>query len=157
MTIDHYFSEELADIIEESNNQEEFFSYIFQKLKHKGYVEDSFYEAVTEREKDYPTGLKTPFLSVAIPHTDPTHIKKPFVFITKLYQPISFGQMGSVDEKVEAHYVFVLGFEKGEEQLVLLQNLMAMFSDERTMTRLSENISEHEMYSIVNQYYINKE
>ncbi|WP_170924685.1 PTS sugar transporter subunit IIA [Candidatus Enterococcus clewellii] len=155
MTIDEYFSEDLADIIDVEGGQDEFFSYIFQKLKQKDYVEESFFDALKEREKDYPTGLKTHFMGVAIPHTDPQHIKKPFIFITKLKKPIQFGQMGSVDEKVEVHYTFVLGFEKGEQQLVLLQNLMAMFSDEGTMNQLSEDVSEKEMYAIVKQYYIN--
>ncbi|WP_321387837.1 PTS sugar transporter subunit IIA [uncultured Enterococcus sp.] len=156
MTIDEYFNEELADIIEVKGGQEEFFSYIFQKLKQKDYVEESFFEALKERERDYPTGLKTHFMGVAIPHTDPQHIKKPFIFITKLKQPIQFGQMGSVDEQVEVHYTFVLGFDKGEQQLVLLQNLMAMFADEGIMNQLAEDVSEKEMYAIVKQYYINK-
>lgn len=156
MTIDEYFNEELADIIEVTGGQEEFFSYIFQKLRQKGYVEESFFEALKERERDYPTGLKTHFMGVAIPHTDPQHIKKPFIFITKLKQPIQFGQMGSTDEQVEVRYTFVLGFDKGEQQLVLLQNLMAMFADEGIMTQLAEDVSEKEMYAIVKQYYINK-
>lgn len=156
MTIDEYFNEELADIIEVTGGQEEFFSYIFQKLRQKDYVEESFFEALKERERDYPTGLKTHFMGVAIPHTDPQHIKKPFIFITKLKQPIQFGQMGSTDEQVEVHYTFVLGFDKGEQQLVLLQNLMAMFADEGIMTQLAEDVSEKEMYAIVKQYYINK-
>lgn len=156
MMIDEYFGEDLADIIEIDGGQDEFFSYIFQKLKQENYVAESFLDALREREKEYPTGLKTHFMGVAIPHTDPQHIKKPFIFIAKLKEPIKFGQMGSVDEQVEVQYAFVLGFDKGEQQLVLLQNLMMMFSDEETMNRLSEAISEKEMYTIVKQYYINK-
>ncbi|GAB2023470.1 PTS sugar transporter subunit IIA [Pseudolactococcus yaeyamensis] len=157
MMIDEYFGEDLADIIALDGDQDEFFSYIFQKLKQKNYVEESFLEALKAREKVYPTGLKTHFMGVAIPHTDPQHIKKPFIFITKLKNPIKFGQMGSVDEQVEVHYTFVLGFDRGEQQLMLLQNLMKMFSDEEIMNQLSEAISEKEMYTIVKQYYSKKE
>lgn len=155
--IEEYFGEDLADIITLDGGQDEFFSYIFQKLKQNNYVEESFLVALKAREKEYPTGLQTQFMGVAIPHTDPQHIKKPFIFITKLKNPIKFGQMGSVDELVEVHYTFVLGFDKGEQQLVLLQNLMKMFSDEEIMNQLSDVDSEKEMYTIVKQYYTKKE
>ncbi|MUN72759.1 PTS sugar transporter subunit IIA [Enterococcus casseliflavus] len=154
--MEEFFDTKLTDVIETNGNQEEYFICIFQKLKEQGYVQDSFLLAITNREKDYPTGLKTQFMGIAIPHTEPQHIKKPFIYLTKLKTPIEFGQMGSCDEYVQVRYIFVLGFDKGDQQLVLLKNLMAMFADESTMNKLSQDITADEMYQLVTQYFKNR-
>lgn len=46
-------------------------SFMSERLAQAGYVDGSFCEAVLEREKKYPTGLKTKTHAVAIPHADP--------------------------------------------------------------------------------------
>ncbi|EAC5558375.1 PTS sugar transporter subunit IIA, partial [Listeria monocytogenes] len=51
---------------------------------------------------------------------------------------------------------FVLGFDKGDQQLVLLKNIMAMFADESTMNKLSQDITADEMYQLVTQYFKNR-
>lgn len=56
-------------------NQRELFSNISSIMLKHGYVEKSYLNNVIEREKIYPTGLATPLLNIAIPHTDPIHIK----------------------------------------------------------------------------------
>lgn len=151
--MEEYFNKELVEIIDTNGDQEEFFSKIFQRLKEKQYVENSFFEALTVREKEYPTGLKTEYFGVSIPHTDPTHIKKPFIYMVKLKNPITFGQMGTLDQQVDVNYSFVIGFQEGEHQLVLLQNLMKMFSDGKIMGKLSKSDTEKEIYDIVMDYY----
>ena len=42
----------------------------------KGFVKESYIEAVQEREKVFPTGLPMEALGVAIPHTDSIHVNK---------------------------------------------------------------------------------
>lgn len=39
------------------------------------YVEDSFESAIMTREMSFPTGLELGHINIAIPHTDPQHVK----------------------------------------------------------------------------------
>lgn len=151
--MDGYLHRELVAILDEEAGQAEYLHLIAEKLKDQGYVEDSYEEAITQREKEFPTGLQTSSIGVAIPHTDPQHIKKPFISILKLNKPVRFGQMGTIDQFVDVSYLFMLGFEKGEHQLILLQNLMKMFTDEIAMEKLINSNDEAEIYQIVTDYY----
>ena len=52
----------------------EIFKFLNENLINLGYVKDSFLEGLVDREKNYPTGLKTSVCGIAIPHTDSIHI-----------------------------------------------------------------------------------
>lgn len=56
------------------NNRMEIFKFLNENLINLGYVKDSFLEGLVDREKNYPTGLKTSVCGIAIPHTDSIHI-----------------------------------------------------------------------------------
>ncbi|VJH02042.1 phosphoenolpyruvate-dependent sugar phosphotransferase system [Streptococcus pneumoniae] len=49
----------------------ELFQMVGKELEEKGYVTNQYLEALLEREQRFPTGLKTRFLNIALPHTDP--------------------------------------------------------------------------------------
>ncbi|MBP1043784.1 PTS sugar transporter subunit IIA [Vagococcus sp. BWB3-3] len=151
----NYLNKDLVDIFDIQGGQEEYFAAVYQKLNQLDYIEDGYLGAIVEREKAYPTGLETPFLSVAIPHTDPQYIKKPFIYMVKLEKPIVFGQMGTTDTEIQVTVTFVLGVEKGDDQLVVLQSLMKMFADERVMTQLKEVKEVTGFYQIVCDFFNN--
>lgn len=52
----------------------EIFKFLNENLINLGYVKDSFLKGLVDREKNYPTGLKTSVCGIAIPHTDSIHI-----------------------------------------------------------------------------------
>lgn len=66
-----YLTPQLTFLDKHYNNSTDFFSSIFLLLKEKGYVRDSFLDAILAREKAYPTGLPTLPVAIALPHTDP--------------------------------------------------------------------------------------
>ncbi|MDN6251293.1 MAG: PTS sugar transporter subunit IIA, partial [Tetragenococcus koreensis] len=109
-------------------SQEHFFRVVSNDLKEKDYVEQSFEEAIIEREKIYPTGLQLDNFTIAIPHTDVIHIKKPFVAIYRLTTEINFYQMGTDDVVVPVKDVLVLGINEPKKQVGLLSSLMQCFS-----------------------------
>jgi PTS system galactitol-specific IIA component len=156
LVADKFLKKELVDIYEQKDDQAVFFSYLSARLTELGYVENSYLEAMLEREAAYPTGLKTPGINVAIPHTDPQHIRQPFIYIVKLVSPVTFGEMGTDNQFISAKYAFCLGFNKGEDQLVLLQNLMAMFMDQAFMEQLEAETKEEKIFDLVINYF-NKE
>ncbi|MGZ7153780.1 PTS sugar transporter subunit IIA, partial [Streptococcus pyogenes] len=63
--------------------------------------------ALLDRESHFPTGLKTKFLNIALPHTDPEVIKKPFIYIVRIDNPITMLQMGDNSEMLCQNFLFL--------------------------------------------------
>jgi galactitol PTS system EIIA component len=62
----------------EVSNKEEALRILADSLLDQGFIHDSFYESLIKREKNFPTGLETYDMGIAIPHTEPQHVKPRF-------------------------------------------------------------------------------
>lgn len=152
--ISELISKELFTIKQFSGDQEELFSYVANQLLDRNFVTSTYLEAIIERESKFPTGLKTALYDVAIPHTDPDYVLNPFVFILKTNSNTKFLQMGSViseDQSVYPKFIFFLGFNKGEIQLEILQELMTLFNDTERMKRLENSTNFEEIKLILKE------
>lgn len=74
----------------EANDAQELFDGLEDRLKPLGYLKDTWRAAIGEREKNYPTGLACPTAQIAIPHTDPVNLERPYIAIVKPKSPIKF-------------------------------------------------------------------
>ncbi|MBO8434693.1 MAG: PTS sugar transporter subunit IIA [Tyzzerella sp.] len=137
---------ELIQLDWEVKNQEEFFEKMAKKLEELGFVKSSFLSAIKEREKNYPTALNINPYPIAIPHVDPENIIKPFIAATRLKNPITWFEMGTSDVKQEVKFIFMLGFLKSDEHIMLLQTLLQNCQDEEIMNRLVESNSVEDYY-----------
>lgn len=129
--------EELIQLDWDVENQEQFFERIFKKLLEKGFVKETFLEAIKEREKNYPTALNIEPYPIAIPHVDPEHIIKPFIAVTRLKNPIKWCEIATSDVEREVKFIFLLGFLKSNEHIVLLQTLLENCQKENIMEQLT--------------------
>ncbi len=77
----------------DASSSEESIRKMSKFLREAGYVKASFEDAVLSREEMFPTGLPTPEIGVAIPHTDPEHVIYPTIAIAILKKPVEFKQM----------------------------------------------------------------
>jgi len=107
-------------------------------LKERGYVEDGYLEMLLEREDEFPTGLATEPFAVALPHTDPVHVLKPCVLVSKLKDSVEFHEMGKENELVKVKYVFVLVVEKSKYHMDVLQRVIGIFMNKSVMNQLYE-------------------
>ncbi|MGL4723392.1 MAG: PTS sugar transporter subunit IIA [Scandinavium sp.] len=129
------------------HDQDDFFQHSFQALYLQDYVAASYLDNIVAREQEYPTGLAAMGLNIAIPHTDPQHIKKPFIAITQLAKPLPFLVMGTTDEKIEVDWIFSLGVTQAENQIALLQTLMSLFSHHDRVQTLKALTSTEDVYA----------
>lgn len=143
---DQFLHKSLIQFKQRYDCQEAFFSELNQRLSTQGYVEESYLSNIISRENIYPTGLVTSTINIAIPHTDPQHIKKPFIDITKLNSPLTFIEMGSTDKKVDVTWIFALGVTNGANQVELLQKLMRLCSHQTTINKLQSLTDIEEIY-----------
>ncbi|RKD30518.1 PTS sugar transporter subunit IIA [Thermohalobacter berrensis] len=132
------FNPELILFDVTANDRTELLKKLSQKLKEKGYVRESFEEAVIEREKVYPTGLPTPGVSVALPHTDSIHVLKPVILIANLKRPVAFKEMGNGIRDILAELVFMLAINQPEKQIEVLKKLMSIFSKKDVLLAIKE-------------------
>ena len=84
---------ELIQLDWEVKDQNEFFDKMTDKLLELGYVKDTFRDAIKTREANYPTALPVEPYPVAIPHSDPENIIKPFIACTRLKDTIKWQTM----------------------------------------------------------------
>lgn len=150
--VSQLLQEELIDLNCKSVSVEEFFAEKAKVLRELGYVTDTYETALLEREKEYPTGLEMAAITIAIPHTMPEHIKKPFIYFNRLTQKgMQFIQMGTDDVVVEPQYILMLGITNPREQVALLAELMDLFNGEEFIDALVQAKSAQDILTIFNK------
>lgn len=143
------FSEDLIFINFDCEDKYDFFEKISTLLIEKGYVKNSFREAIVKREEKYPTGLRTIPYHVAIPHTDPENIIKPFIAVIRPEHALEFFEMGTDDQTVDARMLFLLGLKKAEGQAPLLSKLIEMFMKQDVMDQLIAETNQHQIINLL--------
>ncbi|WP_192401213.1 PTS sugar transporter subunit IIA [Thermoanaerobacterium thermosaccharolyticum] len=133
----------------EANNWKEIFKYLSDFLLKKGYVKDSFYNALIEREMKFPTGLPTEGIKVAIPHADPVHVIKNGIAIALLKKPVLFREMGKFEGEVECDIVFMLAIKNPDEQIKVLQNFMNIFMDSKLLMKIKNAKTKKEIIDLI--------
>lgn len=148
---------ELVEVNMKAQNKEEVFAELSDLLNNNGFVKESYLQAITEREKVYPTGLKTAVGAVAIPHTDTEHVLKPGIAVGVLESPVTFGLMGSEGETVDVNVVFMLAITDPKMQVDLLGSLTQLFQDNERMTQLSEVKDKDAVVKLLRSFFTEKD
>ena len=133
------------------SSKENLFQEVGKKLYEMGYVKDSFANALSEREKNFPTGLATEPSQVAIPHTDTIHVEKEAIACIRLLNPIKFRDVGDDENEVDAEFVFVLCILEPEKQVDILKALVDTLSNEEIMRSIKTSENPDKVYEILTQ------
>lgn len=137
--------EDLVLLDYEANSKEELLVNLSKVLKEKGYAKESYTEGILKREEIYPTGLNTAGVKVAIPHTDAIHVEKPGILVAVLNKPVTFKEMGSGVNDVEAELIFMLAVKNPSHQVTTLSKLMSIFSDKEKLLSIYNSKSRKEV------------
>lgn len=125
------FKPELVFFDFEAADRDDFFTKLGEELNARGYIKDTWHAAITEREANYPTGLACQAIKVAIPHTDPEHLEKPYIAVIKPKTPVVFEHMAGMGDPVPAELIVNLGLlQHADGQVAILQALMGVFMDD---------------------------
>lgn len=141
---------ELTYLDKTFNSTDDYFEFMYEELRSKGYVKETFLAAIKAREKIFPTGLPIPENAVAIPHCDADNIKKSFISVSRLKSPIKFVEMGTEDSQLDVKIIFMLGLRAHDgEQVELLQELISSFMNETYMKGLVQAENEEDLLELV--------
>ncbi len=140
--------EELIFIDIEARDREEAIEKMAKELYKKGYVKESYINAILDREKVFPTGLPTEEVGVAIPHTDAIHVNKSAMAIGVLKNPVSFQMMGMPEENVNVNIIFMMALDEPKSQIEMLQKLMSIFQEKSLLLRMRQAKTKEEIMQV---------
>lgn len=122
-----------------------------KQITAEGYAKESYVDALISREKDFPTGLDIYGFGVAIPHTDVSHVNQAATAIAVLRNPVSFVQMGTDDDYVDAKIIFMLAVDDPQGHLEQLQRIISIIQDKDVLDKLSKATKASEIIDVIKE------
>ena len=148
------FQPELINLSVAVETETELFEVVAKRLKQLGYVNEGYLAGIKQREEQFPTGLITQYVNIALPHSEVEFVEKPFIFITRIETPVTVRQMGDNQEMAVRNFLF-LGIKEPSKQVGLLQELMVLFQQERFVEQFIATMDESAMYQLFsNQFQV---
>ena len=152
MDINEMLNIDLIDVNLRAETKEELFELVGKDLEVKGFVNKNYIEGIKKREKEFPTGLITKNLNIALPHSETEYVEKPFIYIVKLQNSsLAFNQMGD-NQEMEVSDFFFLGIKDPSKQVQLLSYLMDLFSDDNFINDYKNTTEKEKIYELINTY-----
>lgn len=129
---------------EEYTSAHQLLSLVAKDLYEKGYVKDSFEQAIISREAKYPTGLKLADLNIAICHTEPKNVIQNTLFLVKPAKPVMFRNAENL-ELLPVDLVIGLVFTDGKLHLKNLSFLAQSFTNQDFIQRIRHSSTKKEL------------
>jgi len=150
--LDKMFAPELVLLNVEASDCEDLLRIASNHLYNHGYVTESYLDALIQRESVYPTGLPTPGVKVALPHTTTEYALRPGILMLNLKEPVAFKEMGNGVLDVMVDIVFVIVVSDAKEQVGVLKKMMGMFADEQALIRIKTAASPQEAFNLLRKW-----
>jgi len=135
----------------EAKTAKDVFKQLGQAVIDEGYAKDSYIEALSEREDEFPTGLNIDGFGIAIPHTAVDHVNKSGIAIDVLTEPVRFIEMGSDDDPVDVKLVFMLAVVDPKQHIEDLKRILAIVTDKSVLERLVNATDAQEIINIIKE------
>ena len=133
-------------------SSDEVISFLAEKLEQAGRVKPSFEQAVKDREKQFPTGLPSGEISVAIPHTGVEHVNEASLVFATLKSPVKFQNMADKNQSLTVSFVVMLAMKEPHSQVTMLQSLMQLFQNQDQLKELLSLDDSEQFYSKISKY-----
>lgn len=127
-TQESLFSPE-AIYISDATTQGTLFKEVATNLLAQDFVKSDFLKNLSERERNYPTGVDMSVVSadypnIAIPHTEGEFVNVRKIVPIKLLKPVSFGNMIDPEQKFPVSFLFMILNNDPEGQANVLAQIM---------------------------------
>jgi len=130
-------------------DKSEAIQYLASLLKDSGYVKETYVDAVLTREEEFPTGLPTKDVPVALPHSDIEHCLKPGIAVGVLDSPVEFFEMATTDQIINAEIIFLLAITEPDQQVKWLSRLVSLFQTPGFLVKFKNANNAQEGHSIL--------
>ena len=145
------FNEELILKINGKKQDMEVLAYMAEYLQGKGLVKDSYSKAITDREAEFPTGLFTGNINIAIPHADTEHVEKAAICVGVLEDPVIFRAMDDPDKELEIRLIIMLALKEAHGHIEMLQKVVELIKDQEALNKVIESSDSSIIYQIISE------
>lgn len=134
---------------EDYSSRNEYFEDISNRLYDLGIVTKDFQEALETREMNYPTGLITKSLTVALPHVDSKYVKKNAFYITCFKTPVTFQRMDDVKNAIPVSISFLMLIKDVDSHMKAIQQIATILQDEDILEEIYEAKDKDEVIALI--------
>ncbi|MBN1683952.1 MAG: PTS sugar transporter subunit IIA [Gammaproteobacteria bacterium] len=135
------------------HNQTEIIRFLCSKLESFGFVDTEYTDEVLSREVIHPTGLPTMPYASAVPHANPTGVKKTGIALAILEKPVSFFAMDNPKRALDVNLIFLMAFLNGD-QVKLLSWVSNILCNQDNVKKITEANSPRQAYEIIEPFFI---
>lgn len=143
-----YLDKKISLFHKKCKTQLEAFELLNEQLLLKECVTEDFLKNIIKREEEFPTGLQTKSLGIAIPHTDAEYARYPQIGFLSLEEPVEFQNMDGTGS-VPISMLLMLVLTKEVSQLAMLQKLMALFREDDQLEQLYRAQTQEEVEAVL--------
>ena len=148
------FNESLIIKLEGLSTNEEALSLMANHLYDKGYVKESYKDAILNRESEFPTGLFTGAINVAIPHADVNFVKEASIAVGILKNPIKFRAMDDPDKEIEVRLIIMLALKEAHGHIQMLQKVVSLIKNQDSIKEILSTDDLKKSYEIISKYLL---
>lgn len=130
--------------------QDDLFNQMGSALINQELVADNFIVDLTRREAEYPTGLPTK-IPISLCHADPKLVRKSFITLATLEEPIPFREMGNSHHSLAVKIAFFLGIIEGKDHINVLRELMKIVRSEDILNEIYHSKSKDKIKHILSE------
>ncbi len=132
---------------------EEVLSFLTNRLVEDKRVKKEYVQAILDREYQYPTGLYTGDISVALPHADYRLVNESAIIIGVLDAPVTFRQMSDPDAEVAVSVVILLALKDPHGHTDVLKQVTDLIQEQDALKKITEATNRKDIYGIISKYF----
>lgn len=148
------FDQSLILKIENAKTNTEVLTQMCEHLCRKGIVKDTYCEAILEREKNFPTGLNTHGINVAIPHADVSHVNKASLCVAVLNPTVDFHAMDEPEDAVAVSLVIMLVLTEPHGHLEMLQKIVGLIQNQEDVKKIITAEDKGAVEAVIRRYLL---
>ena len=148
------FDQSLILKIENAKTNTEVLTQMCEHLCGKGIVKDTYCEAILEREKNFPTGLNTHGINVAIPHADVSHVNKASLCVAVLNPTVDFHAMDEPEDAVAVSLVIMLVLTEPHGHLEMLQKIVGLIQNQEDVKKIITAEDKGAVEEVIRRYLL---
>lgn len=118
-------------------------------LRERGYVKDTYAQAILDREASFPTALDMGGLNVAIPHCDVANVNRAALCMGILRHPVDWHKMDEPEETCKVSVVCMLALTEAHAHLEMLQKVIAFVRDQELVAKVIDAKTAEEAFELV--------
>jgi PTS system galactitol-specific IIA component len=134
------------------DTKEDVLTHMADYLYSQGFVCQDYGAAVLDREKEFPTGLPTTPVCIAIPHCDMRYVLHGSIAAAKLNHPVVFKNMGAPAEDLNVDLILLLAVPQDDEQVLIIQRIMEVVQSQEALMNLMNSKTDQELVRILDGY-----